>query len=83
MGGLLHGELTKCPSTSFTAPSIPTHLAQFPTIGGVVVPFVTLQHRNGKAARQARVSPRGMPKALLTLIRESTCWFPGDSRKSG
>ena len=34
----------------FTAPSIPVHLAQFPTIGGLVVPFVTLQHRNGKAA---------------------------------
>jgi hypothetical protein len=26
------------------------HLAQFPTIGRLVVPFVTLQHRNGKAA---------------------------------
>jgi hypothetical protein len=34
----------------FTPPSIPVHLMQFPTIGGLVVPFVTLQHRNGQAA---------------------------------
>ena len=34
----------------FKLPPIPVHLAQFPTIGGLVVPFTTLQHQNGKAA---------------------------------
>jgi hypothetical protein len=38
------------PSESFDAPSIPAHLLQFPTSGGLVIPFITLQHRNGKAA---------------------------------
>ena len=38
------------PDTPFTPPPIPVHLAQFPTIGGLVVPFITLQHRNGRAA---------------------------------
>lgn len=34
----------------FQAPPIPAYLAQFPTVGGLVIPFITLQHRNGKAA---------------------------------
>jgi hypothetical protein len=38
------------PDRTFTLPPIPIHLAQFPTNGGLVIPFITLQHRNGKAA---------------------------------
>ena len=38
------------PSPSFEPPPIPAYLAQFPTNGGLVIPFITLQHRNGKAA---------------------------------
>ncbi len=38
------------PSQPFDPPPIPAHLARFPTVGGLVVPFITLQHRNGKAA---------------------------------
>jgi len=38
------------PESSFVPPPIPVHLAKFPTIGGLIVPFITLQHRNGKAA---------------------------------
>jgi hypothetical protein len=38
------------PQSAFEPPPIPIHLAQFPTIGGLVVPFITLQHLNGKAA---------------------------------
>jgi hypothetical protein len=38
------------PEDSFAPPPIPVYLSQFPTIGGLVVPFITLQHRNGKAA---------------------------------
>jgi hypothetical protein len=37
-------------SPSFELPPAPAHLAQFPTKGGLVIPFITLQHRNGKAA---------------------------------
>jgi hypothetical protein len=35
---------------SFGAPPIPVHLAQFPVVGGLVVPYITLRHRNGAAA---------------------------------
>jgi hypothetical protein len=35
---------------SFTPPPIPVHLAGFPTIGGLVVPYTTLRHRGGRAA---------------------------------
>jgi hypothetical protein len=35
---------------SFGAPPIPVHLADFPTVGGLVVPYITLRHRNGTAA---------------------------------
>lgn len=38
------------PDTGFTPPPIPIHLAGFPTVGELVVPFITLRHRNGKAA---------------------------------
>ena len=38
------------PGSPFIPPPIPMHLAQFPTSGGLVIPFITLQHRNGKAA---------------------------------
>lgn len=38
------------PDNPFIVPPIPVHLAQFPTSGGLVIPFITLQHRNGKAA---------------------------------
>ena len=38
------------PAEPFEPPPIPIHLASFPTVGGLVVPFITLQHRNGKAA---------------------------------
>ena len=38
------------PSEAFKPPPIPVHLARYPTIGGLVVPFITLQHRNGNAA---------------------------------
>jgi hypothetical protein len=37
------------PEQAFTPPPIPVHLAQFPTMGGLVVPFITPRHRNGKA----------------------------------
>jgi hypothetical protein len=37
-------------ATPFTPPPIPVHLAEFPTIGGLVVPYTTLRHRNGNAA---------------------------------
>jgi hypothetical protein len=35
---------------SFGVPPIPVHLAQLPTVGGLVVPYITLRHRNGAAA---------------------------------
>lgn len=35
---------------SFGVPPIPVHLADFPTVGGLVVPYITLRHRNGTAA---------------------------------
>lgn len=35
---------------SFSAPPIPIHLADFPMVGGLVVPYITLRHRNGTAA---------------------------------
>jgi hypothetical protein len=38
------------PTEPFEPPPIPVHLSQFPTVGGLVIPFITLQHRNGKAA---------------------------------
>lgn len=38
------------PSSPFEPPPIPAHLVHFPTRGGLVIPFITLQHRNGKAA---------------------------------
>jgi len=38
------------PLQSFDPPPIPVHLTQFPTAGGLVIPFITLQHRNGRAA---------------------------------
>jgi hypothetical protein len=38
------------PDELFTPPPIPVHLADFPTIGGLVIPFTTLKHQNGKAA---------------------------------
>lgn len=38
------------PFEPFTPPSIPIYLASFPTIGGIVIPFTTLMHTNGKAA---------------------------------
>lgn len=34
----------------FAPPPIPVHLASYPIIGGLVIPFITLQHANGKAA---------------------------------
>jgi hypothetical protein len=34
----------------FSVPPIPIHLADFPTVGGLVVPYITLRHRNGAAA---------------------------------
>lgn len=37
-------------SDSFGVPSVPVHLANFPTVGGLVVPYITLRHRNGAAA---------------------------------
>jgi hypothetical protein len=38
------------PDSPFIPPPIPLHLVSFPTTGGLVIPFITLQHRNGKAA---------------------------------
>src|SRR4051812_29215218 len=35
---------------SYGVPPIPIHLAEFPTVGGLVVPNITLRHRNGAAA---------------------------------
>lgn len=35
---------------SYGVPPIPVHLADFPTVGGLVVPYITLRHRNGTAA---------------------------------
>jgi hypothetical protein len=35
---------------SFGVPPIPVHLANSPTVGGMVVPYITLRHRNGTAA---------------------------------
>lgn len=35
---------------SFGVPPIPVHLTDFPTVGGLVVPYITLRHRNGTAA---------------------------------
>ena len=52
----------------FTAPPVPVHLAGFPTAGGLVVPYVTLRHRGGKAAL-------GLVRADLTeqCLRERRC----------
>lgn len=38
------------PSDSFIPPPIPVHLASYPTIGGLVIPYIAPRHRNGKAA---------------------------------
>jgi hypothetical protein len=35
---------------AFDVPPIPVHLASFATMGGMVVPYITLRHRNGTAA---------------------------------
>jgi hypothetical protein len=35
---------------AFGVPPIPIHLADFPTVGGLVVPYITLRHKNGTAA---------------------------------
>jgi hypothetical protein len=35
---------------AFGVPPIPIHLTEFPTVGGLVVPYITLRHRNGAAA---------------------------------
>lgn len=35
---------------AFGVPPIPVHLASFATMGGMVVPYITLRHRNGVAA---------------------------------
>lgn len=74
------------PDQPFIPPSIPVHLAQFPTIGGLVVPFTTLRHRNGKAAlglvqadlqerclREHRCGVCGQPmrEQMVFLMRES------------
>ena len=32
-----------------TPPPIPLHLASFPTVGGLVVPFITPRHHDGRA----------------------------------
>jgi hypothetical protein len=37
------------PEGTFIPPPIPVRLAQFPTVGGLVVPFTTLRHHDGKA----------------------------------
>jgi len=37
-------------SASDSVPDVPIHLAGFPTVGGLVVPFVALRHNNGQAA---------------------------------
>jgi hypothetical protein len=56
------------PAEPFTTPPIPVHLAQFPTIGGLVVPFITLQHRDGAAALGLVDSTR-----LERCLRERRC----------
>ena len=35
---------------SLGVPPIPVHLSSLPTVGGLVVPYITLRHRNGTAA---------------------------------
>jgi hypothetical protein len=62
------------PESSFTPPQIPLHLAQFPTIGGLVIPFTTLQHRNGKAALGLVDGSR-----LELCLRERRCGVCGQA----
>ena len=60
------------PGAAFTPPPVPAHLAQFPTMGGLVVPFITPRHRNGKAAL-------GLvhPLRVELCIREQRCGVHG------
>lgn len=62
------------PGTAFTAPPIPIHLAGFQSVGGLVIPFITLQHRNGTAAL-GLVDARRMELCL----RERRCGVCGGS----
>jgi len=56
------------PTEPFEPPPIPVHLAEYLTIGGLVVPFITLQHRDGKAALGLVDSER-----LERCLREQRC----------
>jgi hypothetical protein len=53
-------------------PNIPVHLADLPTVGGLVVPFVGLRHNNGQAAL-------GMTdyRLVTKCLRESLCGVCG------
>lgn len=61
------------PEAPFTPPPIPVHLAQFPTVGGLVVPYITLQHRNGTAALGLVDNSR-----LERCLREQRCGVCGE-----
>jgi hypothetical protein len=60
------------PEEPFTPPPIPAHLFDFPTSGGLVISFITLQHTNGKAAL-------GLvdPLRLELCLREKRCGVCG------
>jgi hypothetical protein len=60
------------PEQPFIPPPIPLHLADFPTVGGLVVPFITLQHRNGTAALGLVDNTR-----LEFCLREQRCGVCG------
>lgn len=58
--------------SALTPPPIPVHLADFPTIGGLVIPFVVLRHRNGDAALGLVDHDR-----LARCLRERRCGVCG------
>lgn len=59
---------------SFTPPPVPLHLAGFPTLGGLVVPYTTIRHRDGTAAL-------GVNNGHLVdqCLRERLCGVCGDT----
>jgi hypothetical protein len=62
---------------SFASPSIPVHLADYPTMGGLVVPFITMRHRNGKAALGLVDASR-----LELCLRDRLCGVCGKKMRS-
>jgi hypothetical protein len=71
------------PAEPFSPPAIPVHLAQFPTIGALVVPFIALQHRGGGIGLGWQYSSRAVPPRAAREIAPPRVQAGAESGKTG